>query len=149
MQTKLLLLPIVFVATAVAQTTCSNSVTGTAVPAMAGLDQVMQNALSKYSVAGGSLAVSYNGRLVFARGYGCADKVSNTAVQPDSQLRLASVGKTFTAVGIMQLVQQGKLALDALVFGSILTNYTPLPGKVLNPDLLKITVPHLRDDTGA
>jgi hypothetical protein len=36
---------------------------------LAALDQSMQAALRKYSVAGESLSVSYNGRLVFARGY--------------------------------------------------------------------------------
>jgi uncharacterized protein (TIGR03437 family) len=146
--TNLLFTAVLLAVTAEAQPTCANSVTGSAVPAMAGLDQTIQGAISKYNVAGGSLAVSYNGRLVFARGYGCADKASNTAVQPDSLFRVASVSKTFTAVGIMELVQQGKLSLDTLVFVSILTDYTPLPGKVINPDLLKITVRHLLQHTG-
>jgi N-acyl-D-amino-acid deacylase len=115
---------------------------------MAGLDQVMQGALSKYGVPGAALAVSNNGRLVFARGYGCADQTANTAVQPDSLFRVASVSKTFTAVGILQLVQQGKLSLDAAVFGSILTGYQPLTGKSINPDLLKITVRNLLEHTG-
>lgn len=122
--------------------------TGTAVPSMAELDQSMQGVLSKYKVNGGSLSVSYNGRLIFARGYGCADLASNTAVQPDSLFRMASVAKTITAVAVMELVQQGKLSLDALVFGSILTDYTPLLGKALNPELLKITVRHLLQHTG-
>jgi uncharacterized protein (TIGR03437 family) len=115
---------------------------------MTALDQAMQTALSQNSLAGGSLAVSYNGILVFARGYGCADQTSNTPVQPDSLFRFASVSKTFTAVGIMQLAQQGKLALNASVFGSILTDYTPLPGKTLNPELLQITVEDLLQMTG-
>jgi uncharacterized protein (TIGR03437 family) len=131
-----------------AQSSCSSSVTGAAVPAMAALDQAMQNSLSTYSVAGGALAVSYNGRLVFARGYGCADTQSNTPVQPDSLFRFASVSKTFTAIGIMQLVQQNKLSLNASVFASILTGYQPLPGNTINPDLLKITVQNLLEHTG-
>ncbi|HEY2014807.1 MAG TPA: serine hydrolase [Bryobacteraceae bacterium] len=122
--------------------------TGTDVPAMAGLDTAMEGALQKYSVAGGALSVSYNGRLVFAHGYGCADTQSNTPVQPDSLFRMASVSKTFTAVGILLLVQQGKLSLDASVFGSILTDYTPLPGKTINPNLMQITVRHLLEHTG-
>lgn len=115
---------------------------------MSALDQMMQSALQQNSVAGGVLAVAYGGRLVFARGYGCADVSSGTPVQPDSLFRIASVSKTFTAVAILQLVQQGKLSLDASVFGSILTDYQPLPGKGINPDLLKITVRHLLEHTG-
>jgi CubicO group peptidase (beta-lactamase class C family) len=60
---------------------------------MASLDQAVQGALQKYSVQGGALAVSYNGRLVFTRAYGCADAQSNTPVQPDSLFRIASVSK--------------------------------------------------------
>jgi N-acyl-D-amino-acid deacylase len=141
-------IPLIFISAATAQPSCFNSMTGAAVPSMAGLDQVMQSALSKYGVPGAALSVSNNGRLVFARGYGCADQTANTAVQPDSLFRVASVSKTFTAVGIMQLVQQGKLSLDATVFDTILTGYEPLPGKTTNPDLLKITVRHLLEHTG-
>ncbi len=148
MRTKLLVVPFLCVAGAAAQPSCANSVTGTAIPAMAGLDQTMLTALSTNSVAGGALAVSYNGRLVFARGYGCTDTTANTAVQPDSLFRVASVSKTFTAIAIMQLVQQGKLSLTASVFGTILTNYTPLPGKTINPELLQITVQNLLEHTG-
>ncbi len=151
MSTKLLIKSlfsvVLFVPGAAAQS-CSSSVTGTAVPSLAGLDQAMQNALSANSVAGGALAVSYHGRLVFARGYGCADTASNTPVQPDSLFRVASVSKTFTAIAIMQLVQEGKLSLNASVFGSILTSYQPLPGKVINPELLSITVQNLLEHTG-
>ena len=115
---------------------------------MAALDQAIQAAMQANSVTGGALSVSYNGRLVFARGYGCADTSSNTPAQPDSLFRVASVSKTFTAVAILQLVQQGKLSLDAPVFASILTDYQPLPGKSINPALLQITVRHLLEHTG-
>jgi uncharacterized protein (TIGR03437 family) len=148
MPKKILISLFVCAAGAAAQPSCASSVTGTAVAAMSGLDSVMQTALANNSVAGGALAVSYDGRLIFARGYGCADTTANTAVQPDSLFRLASVSKTFTAIAIMQLVQQGKLSLNASVFGSILTDYTPLPGKTMNPELMQITVQNLLEHTG-
>jgi CubicO group peptidase (beta-lactamase class C family) len=69
-------------ASAAAQPSCSSSVTGTAVPALAALDTAIQAPLSKYNIPGASLAVSYKGRLVFARGYGCGNKSSNTPVLP-------------------------------------------------------------------
>ncbi len=135
-------------ASAAAQPSCAGSATGTAVAAFAPLDQGMRDLMQKYSLPGGSLAVSYNGRLVFARGYGCANVESGAPVQPDSLFRVASVSKTFTAVAVLLLVQQGKLSLDAPVFGSILTGYKTLPGQSVNPDLLKITVRHLLEHTG-
>jgi CubicO group peptidase (beta-lactamase class C family) len=77
------------------QSNCSTSVTGTAVPGMAALDQMMQSALQQVQRARWRLAVSCQGRLVFARGYGCAGTASNTAVQPDSIFRMASVSKAW------------------------------------------------------
>ena len=41
--------------------------TGTAVPGFSALDEVMQQALARYGVKGGALAVTKGGRLVFAR----------------------------------------------------------------------------------
>jgi len=102
------------------------------------------------NVKGGSLAVTYNGRLIYARGFGCADTASNTAVRPDALMRVASVSKTFTAIGILQLYQQGKLSLDQKIFGpaGILSDFQPIPGRSLNSDLLAITVRHLLHHAG-
>jgi N-acyl-D-amino-acid deacylase len=88
--------------------------------------------------------------LIYARGYGCADIASNTPVKPDSLMRAASISKAFTAAGVMLLYQQGKLSLDAKVFGpgGILSDFQPLPGKTLNPDLLAVTVRHLLQHSG-
>lgn len=59
------------------------------------------------------LAVSVGGRdgLVWFRGFGSA-RAPGTEVRPDSVFRIGSVSKTMTAIGVMQLVEAGKLALD-------------------------------------
>src|SRR5262245_15604657 len=57
--------------------------TGPQVPAFAALDGVMQQALSRYGVKGGALAVFKDGHLLFARGYGLADAEAQMSVQPD------------------------------------------------------------------
>lgn len=130
--------------------TCATSVTGNAVAAFAPLDGQIQSAIEANNVKGASLAITYNGRLIFARGYGCADIDSNTPVKPDTLMRVASVSKTFTSVGVLLLYQQGKLSLDAKVFGTggILADFQPIPGKTLNPDLMGITVRHLLNHSG-
>src|ERR1700684_2706426 len=102
------------------------SSTGQSSPATAGLDTVMQGLLSKYSIPGAALAVSRNGALVYARGFGSANTSSATPVQPDSLFRVGSVSKTFTAIAIMELVEQGKVQLDQSAF-SLLPNITTLP----------------------
>lgn len=73
--------------------------------------------LEKYDIPGASLAVSKNEKLVYAKGYGYADTEAGEKVTPDHQFRLASVSKTYTAVAIMSLVQDGKLSLSDHIFG--------------------------------
>jgi uncharacterized protein (TIGR03437 family) len=122
-------------------------ITGQSSSGTAGLDTVMQGLLTKYSIPGAALAISRNGALVYARGFGYANTTSATPVQPDSLFRVGSVSKTFTAVAIMELVEQGKVQLDQSAF-SLLPNITPLPGATLNPQLASVTVRQLLNMTG-
>jgi uncharacterized protein (TIGR03437 family) len=126
---------------------CGQSITGQSSPGTAGLDTVMQGILTKYSIPGAALAISRNGVLVYARGFGYADTASAKPVQPDSLFRVGSVSKTFTAIAIMELVEQGKLQLDQPAF-SYLPNLTPLPGATLNAQLASVTVRQLLNMTG-
>jgi len=63
-------------------------------------------------IPGMSAAVVKNGELVWARGLGYADVENQIPSTPETPYHLASVTKTFAAVTIMQLVQEGKLSLD-------------------------------------
>src|SRR5436305_11644920 len=83
--------------------------TGTPVPALSSLDAVMQQALARYSVKGGAIAVVKDGHLIFARGYGWANSETQLRVQPTSLFRWASVSKTLTAAAVMSLVEKGEL----------------------------------------
>lgn len=62
-----------------------------------------------------SVAIVTNNDLVFSKGYGLADAENNLAARSDTVYRLASISKTITAVAVMQLVERGKLDLDAPV----------------------------------
>jgi len=63
-------------------------------------------------IPGMSAAVVKDGKLVWARGLGYANVENRVPATPETPYHLASVTKTFAAVIIMQLVQEGKLSLD-------------------------------------
>jgi uncharacterized protein (TIGR03437 family) len=121
--------------------------TGQSSPGTAGLDKVMEGLLTKYSIPGAALAVSRNGVLVYARGFGYADTASLRLVQPDSLFRLASVSKTFTAIAIMKLVEESKIQLDQSAF-ALMPDLVPLSGETLNSELSAVTVRELLNMTG-
>lgn len=85
--------------------------TGTAVSALNSFDTQMQTFMQARSITAGQLAVTYQGRLVLARGYTYSDD-SSLSVQPTSLFRIASLSKSITAAAIMRLVQDGKLSLS-------------------------------------
>ncbi len=59
-----------------------------------------------------AVGLVYAGELIWGRGFGCADIATKSAVTLDTRFRIASITKTFTAVGILQLRDAGKLNLD-------------------------------------
>jgi N-acyl-D-amino-acid deacylase len=117
--------------------------TGIAVPELDELDTITRGLLAKYQIPGASVAVAYQGRLVYARGFGVTERGGTTQVTPDSIFRFASVSKTLTSIGILKLMDQGKLRLDDRVFPQILTDYTPPPGKAADPRYAQVTVRQL------
>jgi serine beta-lactamase-like protein LACTB, mitochondrial len=62
---------------------------------------------------GFSIAVGQAGRILWAEGFGWADIAAHQPVTRRTQFRIGSVSKPLTAVGLMLLVQQGRVDLDA------------------------------------
>ena len=71
--------------------------------------------LAAFEVPGVAVALVRDGRLTWAKGYGQADLARGVAVTPDTVFQVGSISKSVTAWGVMRLVQQGKLDLDAPV----------------------------------
>jgi len=99
------------------------------------IDNAVSGYMQSQNVNGLSLAITQNGRLVFAKGYGNAR--SGVEMSPNHPLRIWSISKSVTSVGIMRLVQQGNPnLLDRRVFGpnSVLgaTFATPANNQGLN-----------------
>lgn len=73
--------------------------------------------LNNYNITGASFALSKDGRLVYAHGFGYADKEKGVNVLPQHQFRIASVSKLITAIAIFKLIESNQLSLDQQVFG--------------------------------
>ena len=95
------------------------------VPELKRMDHAVDSFLQFWLLEGASLAIMRNDSLVYAKGYGWADKEAGERMGPGTKLRLASVSKLLTAAGIMQLVQDSLLTLQSPVFGpaGILSDY--------------------------
>ena len=77
------------------------------------LDGIVPMQLGRNDIAGATVAVVKDGKLLFARGYGYADVKDKKRVSPEATLfRPGSISKLFTWTAIMQLYEQGKLDLD-------------------------------------
>ncbi|MDJ0657354.1 MAG: serine hydrolase domain-containing protein [Xanthomonadales bacterium] len=84
-------------------------------PELQAFEDWVQRFMQENDISGGSLAVTKDSRLVLTRGYTWTDDPEDLVVQSDSRFRIASLGKSITAMGIMHLVQHGQLSLDARV----------------------------------
>ena len=104
-------------------------------------DTLMENILREEQIAGASLAIAVDGRLVLARGYGFADVSKKEPVRPDHLFCIASVSKAIDAVAVLKLVDEGKLDLDEPLM-KVLARFKPM-GKIIDPRVRKITVRHL------
>ena len=78
------------------------------------LDDLIGKEMTEYHIAGAAVSVVKDGKLFFAKGYGYADIEEGIPVDAEKTIfSIGSVGKTFTWTAVMQLVEQGKLDLDA------------------------------------
>ena len=86
-------------------------------PSLDSLDAYITGQMARRQVAGLSLAIVQDGKIVYAKGYGLADRSSRTPVTINTLFQAGSISKPVSAVGALGLVEQGKVALDAPVNG--------------------------------
>jgi N-acyl-D-amino-acid deacylase len=123
-------------------------VTGPAVPGLESFDKLMVNFLAAHDGVGAALAVTRNGRLVYARGFGWADRDAHIKAEPDSLFRIASLSKPITAAAVLQLCERGKLRLTDTPFTRLKIDPVLQPGSDADPRLAKITVLELLQHRG-
>jgi CubicO group peptidase (beta-lactamase class C family) len=77
-------------------------------------DGILPLQLERSDVAGTSVLVMKDGQVLLQKGYGYSDWAKKKPVDPETTMfRLASISKLFTWISVMQLVEQGKLNIDA------------------------------------
>src|SRR5438132_6017916 len=89
----------------------------------------------------GAVMVSKHGKPIFSQAYGFSDREKKTPNELNTRFRIGSMNKMFTAVSVLQLVQNGKIKLTASL-GEYLPDYP-------NKDVAtKVTIHHLLTHTG-
>ena len=73
--------------------------------------------VNRRPAVGLAVGVVRDGRLEFFHGHGVADIGSNAPITEETVFRVGSITKLFTAIAVMQLVEQGLVDLDAPVNG--------------------------------
>ena len=76
------------------------------------LAALIQYQMKKHDVTGLSIALVDDQRIVWAQGFGFADKAQNIAATSETLYRVGSISKLFTATAAMQLAEQGRMNID-------------------------------------
>jgi len=79
----------------------------------AALSVWIRKRMKRHKITGISLALMDDGEIVWAQGFGYADKTNQRQAEAETLYKVGSISKLFTATALMQLVEQGKVDLDA------------------------------------
>jgi CubicO group peptidase (beta-lactamase class C family) len=90
--------------TSIAQTNVEKQLT-------AKCDQLLSEQF-KAGETGGTALIAKKGQIIYKKAFGMANLELNIPMQPDNVFRIGSISKQFTAVAILQLMEQGKLGLQ-------------------------------------
>jgi CubicO group peptidase (beta-lactamase class C family) len=77
------------------------------------LQQAMKDVLDREHVPGAGVALVANGQLLWCRGIGKADVAANREMTCDTEFRVGSISKTFVALALLKLQEEGKINLYA------------------------------------
>jgi CubicO group peptidase (beta-lactamase class C family) len=90
------------------------------------LEERLQFLMKKHQIPGVSLALVYDGRIVWAEAFGYADLESGRLLMVETPMRVQSISKSVTAWGVLSLYDQGLIDLDAPA-GAYLKNFSLPP----------------------
>ena len=81
----------------------------------ADVELFLRQTMRRLEIPGMQVAIAHHGRVVFRAAWGLADLERKSAVTSSTRFPYASITKAFTGVAVIQLVEQGKLQLDAAI----------------------------------
>ena len=108
--------------------------------ALAHIDQYVERLMPEQGIPGLALAITDRNGLLAHRHYGFADLGALTAVDDETLFEFGSIGKSFTAICLLQLAEEGVVDLDAPV-----TDF--LPWFAVQSEHAPITIHHLLTHT--
>ena len=76
------------------------------------VDSMVRADMARRNLVGLSVGVLHEGRVVYLRGYGTADRAGNAMVDTLTRFAIGSITKQFTGAVILQLAAEGRLSLD-------------------------------------
>jgi CubicO group peptidase (beta-lactamase class C family) len=129
-------------------------------PAKSSIDSALQALMKQYNITGASIAIVDHNQMVYAHGYGFADLKDSIRTTENTLFGVGSTTKTFTAMAIMKLHEEGKLDLDkpasyylpelsmrslvekgdVLKVRDILSHVAAMPGDFMNNDVCSVDV---------
>lgn len=113
-------------------------------PQLEDMENKIKRYLLRWEINGAQIAVTRNDSLLYVKGFGWADMEKKQEMQPFNIMRLASVSKLLTAVGVMRLAEAGTLKLSDHVFGPKgILNDTAFTNAIKDQRYLDITVEQL------
>ena len=113
-------------------------------PQLEDMENKIKRYLLRWEINGAQIAVTRNDSLLYVKGFGWADMEKKQEMQPSNIMRLASVSKLLTAVGVMRLAEVGTLKLSDYVFGPKgMLNDTAFTNAIKDQRYLDITVEQL------
>lgn len=113
-------------------------------PQLEDMENKIKRYLLRWEINGAQIAVTRNDSLLYVKGFGWADMEKKQEMQPSHIMRLASVSKLLTAVGVMRLAEAGTLKLSDHVFGPKgILNDTAFTNAIKDQRYLDITVEQL------
>jgi CubicO group peptidase (beta-lactamase class C family) len=79
-------------------------------PDFAAIDAYLQEEMKRHRIPGMALAITHQDEIVHLRGFGTAGEGQD--ITPQTPFFIGSLSKSFTALGVMQLVEAGEIELD-------------------------------------
>jgi methyl acetate hydrolase len=120
-----------------------------------GIGETLRQGLERRKIPAATALVSTLDKTIYAGAFGKRDSASNVALKTDSIFRIASMTKAITTTAAMQLVEQGKLQLDAPVSQhlpelgklDVLEGFDQAGKPILRPARTPIALKHLMTHT--